>query len=86
MIDMWVMNSVTFVYSHCFLIVGFELVFICLAMLFSTKSFDTFFAVSNSKETPDLLVTMNVFLFCIATHVMIYNMNIYIKMGCLRER
>lgn len=23
MIDMWFMNSVTFVYSHCFLVIGF---------------------------------------------------------------
>lgn len=85
MIDMWFMNSVTFIYSHCFIIVGFECIYIALMMVLVAR-FDRFFAVESTSETPDVLVTVNLVLFAVATHVMLYNMNVLIKLNIMREK
>jgi hypothetical protein len=79
MIDMWGMNSVTFVFSHCFVIVGFECLFIILTMLVSSET-------EVTSDSPSLLVALSLIIFAVATHTMLYNMNVFIKIELLRDR
>ena len=81
MIDMWGFNSVTFIYSHCFLIVGFECLFIILTMLVSSEG-----EVFSSTSQPSILVALTLIIFAVTTHTMLYNMNVFVKIDVLRER
>ena len=84
MIDMWFLNSVTFIYSHCFLIVCTQVTYILVIMILNS-TFTNFFAVESSSETPNILLTVNLLIFSAATHTMLYNMNIWVKLSLNRE-
>ena len=48
-------------------------------------TFSNFFAVESESETPNILLTVNLLIFSIATHTMLYNMNIWVKLSLNRE-
>ena len=85
MFDMWFLNSVTFVYSHSFVIIAVFIIY-CLGLNVLVHIFgDDFFSVQSSKDI-NILTTVNLIFYAVATHCMLYNINHLVKLKLLRAR
>ena len=86
MFDMWSVNSVTFTFSHSFIIVACYVIFISGLTIFMHKLGPSFLGVEPEDEDWSLLSALNLFLFAIVTHIMLYNINHYVKLGIIRKK
>jgi hypothetical protein len=85
MFDMWFCNSVTFVFSQSFVIIGLFIVY-CVGLNVLLAIFgQDFFSVKSTGDF-DILTTINLVLYAVATHCMLYNINHFVKLTLLKTR